>query len=96
MEIPRHWRETPTKVQFSGSFKEIGSGIQIFKYPGGEIPLVGSLETIKRRFKARGFKEEVTKEILFRFWSGIPAEAPVSLREAADSFFELEGSEVGK
>lgn len=97
MEIPRQWREQPTRIRFEGSVKELNnSDIKVFKYPGGEIPLVGSYEQIRARFTKRGFTEKATDEILFRFWSGIPAEAPISLGEVAESFFQLVGSEVRK
>lgn len=93
MEIPRNWRNQPTNMRFTGE-KMNHREVNIYKYPGGEIPLVGSYEQIKERFERKGFSQESTDEILFRLWSGVPAEATISLSEVADRFFEFVGSEV--
>ncbi len=95
MEIPRHWRRQPTDMRFTGEMKNHRE-VNIYKYPGGEIPLIGSYEQIKERFERKGFSEETTQEILFRLWGGIPAEATISLAEVVNSFLEESGSEVGK
>lgn len=97
MEVPRHWREQPTRMRFEGrekSYKD--TEVTIFKFPGGDIPLVGSYEQIRERFEKKGFNSEVTDEILFRLWGGIPAEAAIPLGEVAQSFYQLVGSEVGE
>ena len=97
MEIPRHWREQPTRMRFDGSEKNLkDSEMRVFKYPGGSIPLVGDYQQIRQRFEKRGFSEEATEEILFRLWGGIPAEAAISLGEVVNSFHELVGSEIGE
>lgn len=70
--------------------------INIYKYPGGTIPLVGSYEQIRDMFEKKGFSEETTNEILFRLWGGVAAETSIPLSEVAESFFQLVGGEVGK
>ncbi|EKD53518.1 MAG: hypothetical protein ACD_61C00023G0008 [uncultured bacterium] len=97
MEIPRHWREQPTRMRFEGREKRSkDSNISSFKYPGGEILLTGEYQEIRERFKKKGFSSEVTDEILFRLWGGIPAESTVSLGEVVQSFHQFVGSEVGE
>ena len=95
MEIPRNWREQPTNMRFTGERLNHREN-NIYKYPGGVIPLVGSYLQIRERFIQRGFSTETVDEILFRLWSGVTTEATVSLGEVAESFFEFVGSEVGK
>lgn len=97
MEVPRHWREMPTNVSFTGREKNTGdSGLTVFKFPGGEIPLVGSLEQIKERFERRGFNEKDTEEILFSLFYAVATEAAIPVGEIQKSFFELIRSEVRK
>ncbi|KKT48695.1 MAG: hypothetical protein UW41_C0021G0021 [Candidatus Collierbacteria bacterium GW2011_GWC2_44_18] len=97
MEIPRHWREQPTRMRFEGKEKVLkGSEISVYKYPGGSIPLVGDYTQIRHNFERKGFTQDATDEILFRLWGGIPAEAAISVGEVVDSFYQLVGSEVGK
>lgn len=68
----------------------------IYKYPGGVIPLVGNYQQIREKFEQRGFSEQTIDEILFRLWGGISTEATISVGEVAESFFEFERGEVGK
>jgi len=97
MEIPRHWREQPTRMRFDGREKILkGSDMTIFKYPGGSIPLVGDFELVRSRFESKGFSPEATDEILFRLWGGIPAEAAISFGEVINSFHQFVGSEIGE
>ena len=97
MEIPKYWREQPTNIRFEGKEKKLkGLDHSVYKYPGGEIPLVGNLEEISKRFEKKGFSQEATNEILFRLWGGVSSEAAISVTEVANSFFELVGGEVGK
>jgi len=97
MEVPRHWREQPTRMRFDGEEKTLkDSDMTVFKYPGGSIPLVGDYYQIRERFEKKGFAQEAIDEILFRLWGGIPAESAISLGEVVNSFHELVGSEVGK
>jgi len=97
MEIPRHWREQPSRMRFDGKEKVLkGSNMNVYKYPGGSIPLRGNYEQIRHDFERKGFTQEATDEILFRLWGGIPAEATISLGEVVDRFHELVGSEVGE
>lgn len=97
MEVPRFWREAPTNISFTGREKEMeNSQVKVFKFPGGEIPLVGDMATIRERFVRRGFGAAETDEILFRLFNAVAAEAPISSGEIFESFLELVGSEVGK
>ena len=68
----------------------------IFKYPGGEIPLVGSYSQIRERFEKKGFDPTAVEEILYSLWGGVAAEASIPLTEVAESFFQFVSSEVGK
>ena len=97
MEIPKHWRQQSSRVGFVGEKKEFkDTKMATYKYPGGEIPLVGGYHEIRERFEKKGFSFEATNEILFRLWGGIPAESAISLAEVAESFHQFVGSEVGK
>lgn len=82
-------------MRFTGEVKNHRE-INIYKYPGGEIPLFGSYEQIMERFKRKGFSEEATQEILFSLWGGVPAETAISLAEVVDGIFEESGGKVGK
>lgn len=96
MEVPRHWREMPTNMRFTGREKKLGeSGNVAFKFPGGEIPMVGELAEIRERFVLRGFKPEVADEILGRFFT-VASEATVANGEIVERFLELLGSEIRK
>lgn len=95
MEISKIWREQPTRMRFTGE-RLNHREINIYKYPGGEIPLVGSYEQIREKFEKKGFSEESTNEILFRLWGGVAAETAIPLGEVAERFFQLVGGEVGK
>lgn len=96
MEIPRHWREMPTNTTFSGKERELGNGVSVFKYPGGEVPLCGSLDDVRERFYRKGFTVEVTEQVLFHLFGAIASESSIAVGEVADSFFQFAGSEVGK
>ncbi len=95
MEIPRNWRNQPVNMRFTGE-RMNHRELNIYKYPGGEIPLTGSYQQIRQRFERKGFDVSATDEILFRLWSGVAAESSISVAEVADNFFEFVGSEVGK
>lgn len=97
MEIPRYWREMPVKVSFTG--KEIGldgTGRLAFKYPGGEIPLLGSFEEIYSRFEDKHFKPEVIEEILFYFFGAVASKPAISFEKIVNSQSEPVGGEVRK
>lgn len=97
MEIPRYWRGMPVMTSFTG--KEIGFigvGLSFFKYPGGEIPLIGTCEEIYQRFESRGFKPEVIEEILSHLFRGVASEPSISSEKIIDSESEFVGSEVGE
>ena len=97
MEVPKYWREMPTNVSFTGREIIIGdSGMMAFKFPGGEIPLMGGLEQIRERFVRRGFNPEETEEILFRLFYAVATETAIPAGEIQESFFELSWSEVRK
>lgn len=97
MEIPRNWREQPTNMRFEGKIKEFDdTGLKIFKFPGGEIPLAGTYEQISERFLKRGFGQKVADEVLFQLWGGVSAETAITLGEVTEGFFKLSRSEVGK
>lgn len=97
MEIPKYWREMPTNVSFEGNKKSWkDSNLETFKFPGGEIPLMGSFDQIKERFARRGFNEKEMGEILYGLFGAISSESAISGRELQDSLLELFGSEVGK
>ena len=93
MGIPRNWREQPTNMRFTGE-RLNHRDLNIYKYPGGVIPLVGSYQQIREKFERKGFDEGTTNEILFRLWGGVAAETAIPLSEVAESFFQFVGSEV--
>lgn len=97
MEIPKFWREMPTNVSFEGSKKEWkDTELTTFKYPGGEIPLVGSFDDIKDRFVKKGFNEVEIVEILYHLFGAVATKSAVPVGEFQKSFFELIRSEVRK
>lgn len=97
MEIPRIWREQSTRIRFDGREKSFkGTEITVYKYPGGEIPLVGNYLQIREKFVKKGFSGESADQILFDLWGGVSAETSIPLTEVAESFFEFVGSEIGK
>ena len=97
MEIPRIWRETPTRVKFDGRFiEDKTSGMVSFKYPGGQVPMVGSIEQISERLERKGFSYEAIEEILDLFYSTIATETTISTGEVLERVSEAVGSEVWK
>lgn len=99
MESPRYWREMPVNMAFVGVEKKLiepDRTMRVFKYPGGEIPLVGSLEQIYQRFTENGFKSEVIEKILFSFFGAVASEATISFEKVVNSQDELVRSEVRK
>lgn len=97
MEIPRHWRETPTNICFTGIIRESAeSEMVFFKYPGGQVMLNGTDSEVMERFLAKGFEVEVVEEILSSLGSAITSETAVPARETVESLKKFVGSEVGK
>lgn len=97
MEIAKIWRETPTRVKFDGRFRENkDSRISVFKYPGGQVPMVGSIEQISERLERKGFSYEAIEEILDLFYSTIATETTISTGEVLERVSEAVGSEVWK
>ena len=97
MEVPRYWREMPTNTSFSGKEKQLNNnGLSMFKYPGGEIILSGTLEDVYGRFIDKGFTPEITEKILFDLWGAISTKTAVSFEEFVNRQSELVGCEVRK
>lgn len=102
MEVPRQWREMPVSTGFVGIEKKPTKddkgnviGVPYYKYPGGEIPLAGSMEEVYDRFERKGFKPEVIEEILLGLVT-VPTKATVPMRIVIESRGELVGCEVRK
>ena len=97
MEIPRIWRETPTRVKFDGRFiEDKTSGMVSFKYPGGQVPMAGSVEQISERLERRGFNYEAIEEILNLFYSTVATETTIPSGKVLERVGEPFWSEVGK
>lgn len=89
MEIPKIYRETRSRVEFAGYFKQVrdtatGRVDLYFKYPGGEIPYIGG-ENFLSRLVDKGFGEEEVEKILNLLLDTVATEAPVSAHEVAQS-----------
>ena len=99
MEIPRIYRETRQRVEFSGRITKesdeerelegqnvfnFGEGFMYFKYPGGEIPILNDVD-FANRLAVKGFCEADIKMILELFWSTVATKAPVSLGKVMES-----------
>lgn len=97
MEVPRFWREMPTNTSFSGKEKgTMNEGAVYFKYPGGEISLMGNCEQIYKRFEDKGFKAEVIERVLFNLLGVVASKPAISFEKIVNSQSELVGSEVRK
>lgn len=97
MEVPRFWREMPTNTSFSGKEKGVlGKETSYFKYPGGEISLMGTYEQVYKRFEEKGFKAEVTDEVLFNLFGAVASKTAISFEKFVNSQGELVGSEIRK
>lgn len=97
MEVPRFWREMPINTSFSGREKQLdGNGLGVFKYPGGEIMLTGTLDDVYGRFIDKGFTAEATEKILFDLWGAVATKSAISFEEFVDRQNELVGCEVRK
>jgi hypothetical protein len=98
MEIPRIWREQPTRVRFEGWFKENKeTGLVCFKFPGGEIPMVGSQSQIFDRLERAGFDIESITEIMNLFdLQRVASETSISTGVAVQGLYQQVRAEVGK
>lgn len=91
MEIPTIYRETKTRVEFVGWFKQIedketGRIDIYFKYPGGEIPY-RDMGDFLNRLENKGFKEEESVKIFELLLKTIATEATVAHSEVSQSVF---------
>ncbi len=86
MEIPRIYREQPNRVRFVGVIKEDEeTGMVIFKYPGGQVPVIDE-DDFSRRLKQKGFDEEGVMEIIESLLSSsVATEATISFSEVLQS-----------
>ncbi len=95
MEIPRIYRETRARVEFSGRIIEesdeeksldghelfnFGKGFMYFRYPGGEIPIL-SENDFANKLQKKGFEEVQIEKIMDLFWKTVATEASVSVAE---------------
>lgn len=97
MEVPRFWREMQTNTSFTGKEKVMSrKEVTMFKYPGGEILLNGSMDEIHGRLMEKGFTKEATDEILFDLFGAVASESSISFDEMIESLGQLVGSEVRK
>jgi len=97
MEVPRIWRESKTRITFGGRKIEGGEEKRdIFKYPGGEVSLHGSIEEVYSRFENKGFKAEAIEEVLFYLFGVVATEPTISFEKIVNSESELVGGEIGK
>ena len=91
MEIPTIYRETRTRVEFVGWFKQIedkatGRIDIYFKFPGGEIPYRDTGDFLNRLEK-KGFKEEKIEKIFELLLNTITTEAAIASSEVSESVF---------
>lgn len=91
MEIPTIYRETRTRVEFVGWFKQIedkatGRIDVCFKYPGGEIPYRDTGDFLNRLEK-KGFKEEEIEKIFELLLNTVASEATVASSKVSESVF---------
>lgn len=97
MEAPRFWRDMPANMNFSGKEKGVlGKETSFFKYPGGEISLMGTYEQIYKRFGEKGFKAEITDQVLFNLFGAVASKTAISFEKFANSQSEFVGREVRK
>lgn len=91
MEIPTIYRETRTRVDFMGRFKQIkdkttGRIDIYFKYPGGEIPY-RDMSDFLSRLEGKGFKEKEIEKIFRLLLDTIATEATVASSKVSQSVF---------
>lgn len=96
MEIARNWRLISERTGFRTGVVEGQNGPSVLRYPGGELPLVGTYEQIYERLVQKGFGEEVAEEILLACFGSVSTEPPVSEREIVDGLFKFLRSEIGE
>ncbi len=92
MEISTIYRETRTRVEFVGWFKQTkdkttGCIDVYFKYPGGEIPY-RDMGDFLSRLERKGFKEEDIEKIYELLLSTITTEAAVASSKVRESIFQ--------
>ncbi len=91
MEIPSIYRETKTRVEFAGRFKQIvdkatGRICIYFKYPGGEIPYLNGEDFLYRLIN-KGFGEDEIDKIISLLVGTVATEATVAHSEVSQSVF---------
>lgn len=89
MEIPRIYRETKSRVEFAGYFKQVedlASGrVDIyFKYPGGEIPYMNGEDFLNRLIN-KGFGDGEIEKILNLLLETVTSEASISTHKVSES-----------
>ncbi len=95
MEVPRHWRLSPSNNGFrTETITDTNNVPQYLRYPGGEIFLGGGIIEVAERLVDKGFNDQVIEEILFSVFGGVTSESSVSGSEAVESFLELVGTKV--
>lgn len=91
MEIPRNWREQPTRVRFMGWFKKIeeketGKTYIYFKYPGGEVPAINAYD-LAERLSNKGFEDREVLEIVGLFLNTVATEAAIPTSKVLERVF---------
>lgn len=95
MEVPRHWRLSPSRNGFIGeTIRDDDGNPEVLRYPGGEIPLSGDLKEVERRLANKGFNEEAIGEILFSIFGGVAPESSVATGEVVQGVLKFLRSEV--
>ncbi len=91
MEIPKIYRETQTRVEFVGRFKQVvdettGRVDIFFKFPGGEIPYINSYDFFDRLIN-KGFGSEEIEKILDLLLTTVATEAAIAGSKISQSVF---------
>jgi hypothetical protein len=78
MEIPRIWRESPVRMQFSVHVEQMTDSHWRYKYPGGEI-YFESIDYLVMRMVERGFEMNfIESEMVRLFGLSVASESTVS------------------
>lgn len=97
MEVPRHWRLSPSRIGFkTEAISDKNGNPEVLRYPGGEISLSGGLEEVEKRLSQKGFNEEAIGKILFSVFGGVSPESPVAAGEVIEGVLKFLRSEVGE
>jgi hypothetical protein len=79
MEIPRIWRESPVRMQFSVHVEQMTDSHWRYKYPGGEI-YFDTIDYLVGKMVERGFNGEfIESEVVRLFGLCVATESAISV-----------------